>query len=500
MVNESRNPAANQTDPHIAGRTLRPVATTTPRSAAPEGMRSPSEDPNGKLRLVVGYDNSSDLEQLRRDLIGTALDLVGYEQVAQRVFDTAIRLDADVVLLSPNCFGYRKELIIDLRMQRGRPIPVIGWVETRTDEGRLMVATGAVNYISLPTDAHQVARLVQFAQLAVDRLRRERDDGLVSLSAGAMIPRGAAWQSKVISVFVPKGGGSHRSTTAVNLATVLSHVTMGNQKTLLLDFDMVKGDCHTMLGYIHESEQRIALQRNMAVLERGLKDLFEESLRRYDPRSEGWLNLPTIKQYFVDSPALRETQLDLLPGLMRPTDSGEPVFQSDRQAVFGVARAIIEIVRRAYAFTVIDIGQDFLAPLHEAAIRQSDDVLVVCPPTLTAALDTRYALQALAAHFGDLSKFRLLISGFKAEYGMSERELTDLVGIPLAGVIPFDDTVATQAINTCAPYALTDAGPLGSAIRHLGALYLPQLGPAFKARTRQATSRSLLKSLFVRES
>jgi HemY protein len=79
---------------------------------------------------------------------------------------------------------------------------------------------------------------------------------------------------------------------------------------------------------------------------------------------------------------------------MRPTDSGEPVFQSDRQAVFGVARAIIEIVRRAYAFTVIDIGQDFLAPLHEAAIRQSDDVLVVCPPTLTAALDTRYALQA----------------------------------------------------------------------------------------------------------
>ena len=108
MVNESRHPAANQTDPHIAGRTLRPVATTTPRSAVPEVVRNPAEDPNGKLRLVVGYDNSSDLEQLRRDLIGTALDLVGYEQVAQRVFDTAIRLDADVVLLSPNCFVYRK--------------------------------------------------------------------------------------------------------------------------------------------------------------------------------------------------------------------------------------------------------------------------------------------------------------------------------------------------------------------------------------------------------
>lgn len=497
MVNESRLPIANQTDPDIAGRTLRPVSTPTQFGGMP--LRQSKEEPRKALRLVVGYDNSSDLEQLRRDLVGTSLDLVGYEQVAQRVFDTAIRLDADVVLLSPNCFGYRKEIIVDLRMHRGRPIPVIGWVESRTDEGRLMVAAGAVNYISLPTDAHQVSKLVQFAEAAVDRLRREREDGLVSLAGGSMIPRGMAWQSKVISVFVPKGGGSHRTTTAVNLAAVLSHVTMGNQKTLLLDYDMVKGDCHTMLGYIHESEQRIAMQRNMAVIERGLKDLFEEALRHYDPQNEDWLSLATIKQYFVDSPALPESQLDLLPGLMRPTDSGESIFRGDRRVVYAVGRAIIECVRRAYAFTIVDIGQDFLDPLHEAAIRHSDDVLVICPPTLTAALDTRYALQALAAHFGDLSKFRLLISGFKPEYGLTEREITDLVGVPLAGVIPFDDVVATQAINACAPYALTDAGPLGSAIRHLGALYLPQLGAAFKSKTKQATRRTLFRNLFVKE-
>lgn len=493
MVTDSRKASTNQTDLDIAGRTLRPVATVTQPGALTAGGPAP------KIRLVVGYDHAADLEQLRRDLIGTSLDLVAYDQVAQRVFDTALRLDADVVLLSPNCFGYRSEIIIDLRMNPERPIPVIGWVEARTDEGRLMAAAGAVNYISLPTDAHQVAKLVQFAVAAVDQLRRERDDGLVSLTAGPMIERGAAWQSKVISVFVPKGGGSHRSTTAVNLAAVLSHVTMGNQKTLLLDFDMVKGDCHTMLGYIHEGEQRIALQRNMAVIERGLKDLFEEATRRHDPRRDDWLSLPAIKQYFVDSPALAESRMDLLPGLMRPTDSGEPVFRGDRRVIYAVAKAIIETVRRAYAFTVIDIGQDFLEPLHEAAIRQSDDVLVVCPPTLTAALDTRYALQALNEHFGDLSKFRLVISGFKTEYGLSEREITDLVGVPLAGVIPFDDTVATQAINTCAPYALTDTGPLGSAIRHLGALYLPQLGPVFKSKSRRAAQRSLLRSLFVRE-
>ena len=60
-----------------------------------------------------------------------------------------------------------------------------------------------------------------------------------------------------------KGGGSHRTTTAVNLSVVLSHLTMGNQSTMLLDFDQTKGDCHTMLGYIIASEMKLALARNL---------------------------------------------------------------------------------------------------------------------------------------------------------------------------------------------------------------------------------------------
>ena len=60
-----------------------------------------------KFRLSVGYRNSADVEELREALADTDIKLVSYDQDAQRVFDNAVRLEADVVLLSPDSQGYR---------------------------------------------------------------------------------------------------------------------------------------------------------------------------------------------------------------------------------------------------------------------------------------------------------------------------------------------------------------------------------------------------------
>ncbi len=209
--------------------------------------------PNGKVyRLAVGYRNSYDVEALRDALNGSDIKVVSYDQDAQRVFDNAVRLDADVVLISPECIGYRTAILQDLLFYRTKPIPVIGWVEARSDDGRQMLANGPTGYIPLPLDPSQIAKFVNLVHEVVDRERKRRAQGEVSLAMKEIVPesRSQSWQSKVIAVYVPKGGGSHRTTTAVNLSVVLSHLTMGNQSTMLLDFDQTKGDCHTMLGYI----------------------------------------------------------------------------------------------------------------------------------------------------------------------------------------------------------------------------------------------------------
>ncbi len=452
-----------------------------------------------KYRLAIGYRNSADVEELREALADSDIKLVSYDQDAQRVFDNAIRLEADVVLISPECAGYRTVLLQDLLFHRAKPIPVIGWVDARSDDGRQMTANGAAGYITLPLDGIQINKFVNMVREVVEREKKRRAQGDVSLAVKEIVPetRQMTWQSKVIAVYVPKGGGSHRTTTAVNLSLVLSHLTMGNQRTMLLDFDQTKGDCHTMLGYILNTETKIALARNLRIIERGLYDLIVNASARYAAHGTNMITPPFIKNYLVDSPVIPESQLDLLPGLMRPTDNGSEEF-SHRQMVLDIGRAIIQQVRRQYSFTIVDIGQDFAAPLHEAAIQEADEVLVIVPPIMTAVLDTRYALQSLENYFGDLNKFKLLITGFDASFGLTEKEMVDLLGLPLASTIPFDPVVATQAINLHTPYVLTDTGPLGMSMRSLGGMYLPQLQDAFKAKTAKVSTFSI-KRLFVKQ-
>jgi Flp pilus assembly CpaE family ATPase len=341
--------------------------------------------------------------------------------------------------------------------------------------------------------------LYQLVHDVVQQARRERDEGRMSLGYGQMnsLARGSAYASKVIAVYVPKGGGSHRSTTALNLAAALSHVTLGNQRTMLLDFDQTKGDLHTMLGYCIHLEPTIAIRHDLYVIERGLKDLISAVAPRYASEGTRMVSLPLVKNYMIESPALAESQLDLLPGILRPADAGADLFRNER-LVLDVAREVIRLVSKAYMFTVVDIGQDFNAPLHEAALTEADDILIAVPPTMTAVMDTRFALQSMRQYFGDLTKCKLVITGYEPNLGMTEAQIVEMLDLPLAGTLPFDHVTAHQAINSHTPYVLTDRGPLGTAMRRLAGMYLPELSAAPRGQKASRGFKFNLKNMFVR--
>ena len=202
-------------------------------------------------RLSVGYRNSSDVEALRDALTNTDIKLVSYDQDAQRVFDNAIRLDADVVLITPECTGYRTAILQDLLFQRAKPVPVIGWVEARSDDGRQMMSHGAAGYITLPLDEIQISNFINTVHEVVERERKRRTQADAAPAVAretAAVARPQMWQSKVIAVYVPKGGGSHRTTTAVNLSVVLSQMPMkketgGSMRILLRYLSRKHGRC-----------------------------------------------------------------------------------------------------------------------------------------------------------------------------------------------------------------------------------------------------------------
>jgi Flp pilus assembly CpaE family ATPase len=381
-------------------------------------------------------------------------------------------------------------MVMDLLLHVERPIPTVGWVEATSDDGRAMVANGAKGFVTLPMDDRQKSKVVQLLHNAVEEAARERQAGEVK-ARPVPSSRLQAWQEKVLTIWVPKGGGSTRTTLAVNLAVALSHGQLGNQPTILLDFDMSKGDAHTMLGFTVNPTH--AQRHGWPLLERGLFDLVTWTASRWGQQGEGAITPVMLRNYLVRWGD--DSQLDLLPGLYFPHQADAREFDN-RQMIYQMGRRIIEVARQMYAFVIVDVGQDFTRPLHRAALEAANEVLVTVPPTWTAVIDSANAMTPLRHRFGDLTKFKLVITRFSPEFGLSEKEIIQEIGLPRLVTIPHDAVVAEMAINTHTPFVLTDDGPLGESVRELTANFLPYLA---EKRQRGAGLLAGLRKAFVRE-
>ncbi len=457
------------------------------------------------ITLVVGFYNYNDLQVLQDSLRGTSVQILSAQQDAQRLYDDAINLEADAVLICPDVAGYRHGLIDDLVMAEHKPVPVIAWTLARDDRGQNMISSGAAGVIALPMDGQGVTKLLHLLPRAIQKLRDERQQGAVRLSRSAVTPAGrqGAWAQKVIAVYVPKGGGSSRTTLAVNLAAALSHQRLGSQPTCLLDLDMSKGDCHTYLGYAVDADR--AARENLAFLDKGFYDLLVNVAGSWSD-GDGAAQArclqritPDLLNKFLVGWQPDESLLHLLPGLTRP-HQGSSEELLNWPLTLAVAKRLIQVAKGMYSFVVLDIGQDYNLPLHRAALEEADEVLVTVPPLITALVDTENALKPLEHAFGGLSKFKLVISAYDPAFGVSEKEIAQRVGLPKLITIPFDAVVAASSINTYTPFALSDDGPLGEAVRTLAGAYLPYM----KQERRTIASgngrvRHSLRRVFVKE-
>ena len=456
------------------------------------------------INLVVGFDNYGDLQVLQDGLRGAAeIRIVSAQQDAQRVYDDAVNMDADAVLICPDISGYRHGLIDDLVMHAGKPVPVIGWCLPRDDRGQMMVSNGAKGVISLPMNGQGITRLLHLLPRAIEELKRERQQGAVSLHAGRATPAGrqGAWQQKVIAVYVPKGGGSSRTTLAVNLAVALAHERLGSQPTCLLDLDMTKGDCHTFLGFTANADR--AAQEGLGFLDKGFFNLLVNAGDRWDDVDNAVQQqclqriTPDLIKKFLVAWDPDHSLLNLLPGLTHPHQGSSKELLNWPLAL-AVARRVIQVAKTMYSFVVVDIGQDYNLPLHRAALEEADEVLVCVPPLNTALVDTENALRPLEHAFGGLAKFKLVIAAYDPNFGISEKEIAERVGLPKLTTIPFDAQVAMTSINTYSPFVVGDDGPLGEAVRVLSGMYLPYMKSAKTRRNGRGVFSSLRRA-FVTE-
>jgi Flp pilus assembly CpaE family ATPase len=448
------------------------------------------------LSIVVGFYNFADVRALEDCLRDAGITIVSAGQDAQRVFDDAIGLGADAVLMNPMVTGYRREIVDDLMYHNGtdRAIPTVGWVDAQSDAGRAMVAAGAMGFATLPMDAAQGHKVVKLLRQAVEAAKRE-DRGDISVRPVAA-SAGRSFRQVAVVPWMSKGGGSTRTTVAVNLAVALSHVKLGNQPTALVDLDMTKGDCHTMLGYTANPDH--ARRYGFPLLEHGLVDLLVRIADRWKQDGARMIT-PRFLEFYTVRWQGDKSHLDLLPGIYNPAHADNPVFRN-RRMIYEIGKRIIEVMRQNHTFVILDIGQDMTQPLHRAAIEAADEVVVTVPPEMPAVVDVSNALPALRHHFGDLGKFKLVITRYDPDFGMAEKDIIREVGLPKLATIPHDANVAAMSINSQTPFVLTDDGPLGSSVRGLASVYLPQL-ESLRGNGSKGLSQLVagVKRAFVRE-
>ena len=477
------------------------------------GQRNPviraQPEADDTLTVLVGFRNYANLERLREGITahngrvgegnapGKPWHISGAQQSAQRVYDEAVATQPDLVLINPLLEGYHHGLINDLLLFEQQPIPVAGMVPERSDLGREMLNNGAAFKIGLPINETAIAAFLGNAEHAVQQAWRDRAQGRIQYQASAVSgAEDLSYERKSIAVWVPKGGGSTRTTIAVNLAVALSHLSLGNKSTVLVDLDMSKGDCHTLLGFTTDPGE--AQHYEMPLLERDLHALVVRVVNAYGRKGQAALNALELKRVLAHWRP-NEARLALLPGLTSPGQAAAEEFRN-MGLLYNIARQLLRVLRGRGAFVVTDLGQDFTRPFHRAALDDADEILVPVPPIRTALLDTKNALEPLKHQLGgNLDKLSLVVTAFDPSFGFTIKDITTpLRPLTHIATIPFDAQTANTALNTAEPIVLMDReGPLGEALINLAATFYPGLQK--KGKDGKANPFRSLKNMVVRE-
>lgn len=248
-------------------------------------------------------------------------------------------------------------------------------------------------------------------------------------------PRGRAAQ---VVAFVGAKGGVGTTTLAVNTAAALA--AAAGPPTLLIDLHLSGGDAALLMG----------VEPRLSVL-----DAFE--------------NLHKVDESF-------------LANLVEETACGAHVLGSAARPVPlatspTATRTLVELAARRYAVTVLDVPRTDHAALE--ALEPATTIAIVTSQELSAVRGAAAIAATLRQRYGS-PRLRLVINRYDKKGPVSASDVAKVVGLPVAGVIPSDYRVATEAINVGRP-VVSEPGRLAEALRATAASLVNTRKPAAAA-------------------
>jgi pilus assembly protein CpaE len=165
-------------------------------------------------------------------------------------------------------------------------------------------------------------------------------------------------------------------------------------------------------------------------------------------------------------------------------------------------RQILKNLRLLFDYTVVDTAS-YLDDVLLTVLEVSDWIILVCTPEIPAIKNVRLILEALDA-LDYLGKTRLVVNMMERKDGITEKDISNHIKLPVFVTIPRENGTVTAAANQGIPIIVSNQkSPVSRSIAKLAELIRAESSQALESRAAReerlaasTASKSLLGRIF----
>ena len=403
------------------------------------------EQLEGKIRVLIVDDIPETRENVRKLLyFEKDIEVVGAAANGTEGIQMAQSMRPDIVLMDINMPDIDGITATESITESVPEVQIVMMsVQGETDYLRRSMLAGAREFLIKPFSADELVGCIRRVHQLKPKIapmqaemQRSRQD---STGRGPLAE--SARRGEIISVYSPKGG-TGCSTIAANLAVALQD---GDSTAAVVDGDLQFGDVSVLLN----------LQPN-----RTISDLtsYMDSLDM-DFLSEVMPTHPSGVKALLAPP--RPDMADMVSGAHM--------------------REILKNLRLAFDYTVVDTAS-YLDDVVLTVLEVSDWIILISTPEIPAIKNVRLILDALDA-LDHLSKTKLIINMMVAKDGITEKDISSHIKLPIFLTIPRENGAVTAAANQGIPIIIgNQKSPVSRSIAKLADLIRDECSPALESR------------------
>jgi pilus assembly protein CpaE len=372
-----------------------------------------------KTKVLIVDDIAETRENIKRMLsFEQAIEVIGVARTGREAIEQAAALKPDVIIMDinmPDMDG------IQATTEVKRKLPyiqvVILSVQSDPSYMRRAMLSGARDFLTKPPMIDELTEAIKRAGAMAHEERKKASFPTPNNETGAHVAiQQASANGKVIGVYSPKGG-SGRTTIAVNIAIALRE---GNNRVALIDGSLQFGD---VAVFLNEQGKNTILDLAPRVKELD-PDIVQEVMLTHKASGVDVLAAPDRPDFNILGKV-----------------SGE-AFQE-----------LLDYLRRLYEYIVVDTSSN-LDQVWAATMDAATTVILVVTQDIPSIKHTSSYLKMAEAEGIKRDKFLVVMNKFDKKINIAPERVGEILRVPVATTIPFDDKFVSNAINSGKPFMI----------------------------------------------